>query len=687
MTTPAPAYPAQVLNLTNWKLTLPIGSSGSPTEIKQPALAKYVHTDFFKPEGGGVRFRAPVNGVTTSGSANPRSELREMNGSANASWSSSDGKTHTMVIDQAITHLPNARTDGGTAAVVVGQIHDADDDICVFRLEGRKLWLTSGNNTHYKLITDGYELGTRFKVAFSVLKDVVSVFFNGELVDRLPAKFSGAYFKAGAYTQANSKNSKPADATNYGEVIVYAVTVAHGVPVPTPDPAPVPQPVPSGAQTLGVGGVATPAGAKLATADSIAPLTITSQGVYDGQGHKVGRITVKASGVTVQNYRIVAGGQYGAVLDADDVTLQNCDISGITPSGDGDLNAITAFGDRIKIRYNTAINFVSGDPGDSHTDFIQTWVSGSHPKAGKDWEIVGNKATGPANPGRDLKVPSIHQFLMVEGAGQGGNTGGSGKPSGWLIADNEIGDSWNQAIKLDGVDNFTITRNRFVGSSDHVIEVTDASTNVRFLDDNVIGNGYGSIGTEVVGGGTTTPGGGPVPTIPKAKRTIIMLRHGEKDDNNDGKDDVLHELSVTGKKRAEALKKAWTASQLPAGLPKPDRCIASKGNTASNRPLKTIEPLQLALGLPMNKKYDFEKDYKTVGPWLAQRLDVTMVCLEHSAIINTFKLLGKVTGLPKAWDAKRFDLYWVFTSDDGKNWTLTQVPQLLLPGDSDKPIK
>jgi hypothetical protein len=287
------------------------------------------------------------------------------------------------------------------------------------------------------------------------------------------------------------------------------------------DPPPVTDPTgpAPGTRTLGVGGVATPAGAVLATADSTAPLTITRPGVYDGQGHKVGRITVKSPNVTVQNYRVNAGGQYGAVLDADDVVFQNNDIKGLTPSGDGDLNAITFWGDRVKIRNNTAVNFVSGDPGDSHTDFIQTWVSSSHPKASDDVEIVGNKATGPANPGRDPKVPSIHQFLMVEGAGQGGNSGGSGKPSGWLIADNEIGDSWNQAIKLDGVDNFTITRNRFVGSSDHVIEVTDASTGVKFYDDNEIGSGYGSIGTSVTDG--AGPGEPPVVTPPPVEQPPV----------------------------------------------------------------------------------------------------------------------------------------------------------------------
>jgi hypothetical protein len=38
---PLPTYPAQVLNLANWKLTLPTGQPESPTEIKQPALATF----------------------------------------------------------------------------------------------------------------------------------------------------------------------------------------------------------------------------------------------------------------------------------------------------------------------------------------------------------------------------------------------------------------------------------------------------------------------------------------------------------------------------------------------------------------------------------------------------------------------------------------------------------------------
>lgn len=253
-------FPAAVLDLRNWYLTLPTGSKGSPTTIQQPDLATYSNPLYFRATSdGGVAFAAPVNGVTTSGSHYSRSELREMFGSAHASWSSSDGKTHTMIIDQAATRLPNPRTDGGNAALVGGQIHGASNDISVFRVEAGKVWVTKGNNTHYALADGNYKLGTRFQAAFVAAGGKISAYYNGKLVTTFSAKFSGAYFKAGAYTQANCGNSAPCDATNYGENIVYGLTVAHGaaVPVPTPGPVPVPVPIPApgggspGGQSIG----------------------------------------------------------------------------------------------------------------------------------------------------------------------------------------------------------------------------------------------------------------------------------------------------------------------------------------------------------------------------------------------------------------------------------------------------
>ncbi|NEA30915.1 polysaccharide lyase family 7 protein [Streptomyces sp. SID13031] len=215
--------PADVLDLTNWKLTLPTGSSGSPTEIKQPALDSYTNSPYFVVAGDGVQFRAPVNGVTTSGSSNPRSELREManNGTSNASWSSTSG-THTLVVRESFDHLPADKP-----ALVGAQIHDADDDVTVFRLEGTSLYVTNGDTTHHKLVTSSYVLGTVYEAKFVVNAGKVKAYYNGTLQTTISKNFTGAYFKAGAYTQANCSNSSPCASTNYGQTTLYGLAFSH----------------------------------------------------------------------------------------------------------------------------------------------------------------------------------------------------------------------------------------------------------------------------------------------------------------------------------------------------------------------------------------------------------------------------------------------------------------------------
>ena len=217
-------YPSQVIDLSKWKLTLPIGSEGSPKEITQPSLKTFMSKPYFQPTSdcNAVVFRAPVDGATTSGSKNPRSELREMgeNGGS-AAWSSSSG-THTLVVDEAFTKLPE-----GKPQLVGAQIHDDKDDISVFRLEGTNLYVTDGNNPHYKLVTSSYQLGTRYQAGFVVSDNTVKAYFNGKLVATLSKSFSSAYFKAGAYTQANCSNVSACDQNNYGETMIYGVKATH----------------------------------------------------------------------------------------------------------------------------------------------------------------------------------------------------------------------------------------------------------------------------------------------------------------------------------------------------------------------------------------------------------------------------------------------------------------------------
>ena len=227
VTNPPPVttgLPASVLNLTNWKLTLPVDTShaGSPDEIKQPELATFVDANYFhlNSTSNGVVFKAHCGGYTTSGSGYPRSELREMTsgGSANASWSTTSG-THTMEIRQAITHLPDVKPH-----VVAGQIHNAADDVIVFRLEGSKLFVDQ-NGVNGPVLTTNYKLGDIFTVKFVVRNGGVECYYNGQYIYTYPVSTSGCYFKAGCYTQSNtSKGDAP---TAYGEVVVYNVTVTH----------------------------------------------------------------------------------------------------------------------------------------------------------------------------------------------------------------------------------------------------------------------------------------------------------------------------------------------------------------------------------------------------------------------------------------------------------------------------
>lgn len=213
--------PSRILELAQWKLTLPVGAIGRPTEILDPRLRSYASTYFGVGQAcNSVAFRAPVNGVTTVDSQNPRSELREMTGGgAPAAWSSTVG-THTMTVTEAFTRLPE-----GNPQVVGGQIHDADEDLAVFRLEGTNLYVTNGDDSHYQLVTSNYVLGTPFEAKFVVGGGVIRAYVDGRLVATINKVFSGAYFKAGAYTQANCGDASPCDRDNFGEVLIYALKV------------------------------------------------------------------------------------------------------------------------------------------------------------------------------------------------------------------------------------------------------------------------------------------------------------------------------------------------------------------------------------------------------------------------------------------------------------------------------
>ncbi len=227
---PAPAptkFPADVAG-KSWYLTTPVAraSDGLAEEIYQPTLAQYV-SKYFELDAAGVGavFRAWHGGATTKGSKNPRSELREMGdevGKLKANWSTTAGR-HRMVVEGQVNRLTKVRPH-----VVIAQIHDAADDVSVWRVEGDKLWLTDGDNPHGFLVDGAFKLGTRYSLAYDVSGGVISYVYNEKPVPWTKTiAATGSYFKAGAYLQSNPTSAPGESTSEFAEVVIYSVTVTH----------------------------------------------------------------------------------------------------------------------------------------------------------------------------------------------------------------------------------------------------------------------------------------------------------------------------------------------------------------------------------------------------------------------------------------------------------------------------
>jgi len=217
---PAPGVPADVLDLTNWSLTLPTGEQSDPDEVRQPALADYTDEWFrVDPTGTGVAFTANAGGVTTENSGYPRSELRERIGEERAAWSNTRG-THTLEVRQAVTALPDAKPH-----VVTAQIHDAEDDVVEIRLEGSRLLAEYDDGDGSVELDPDYRLGTFYDLAIVAAAGRVRVLYDGVEAADLPLSGDEWYFKVGSYVQSNPERGDRPEVV--GTVVVERLRVKH----------------------------------------------------------------------------------------------------------------------------------------------------------------------------------------------------------------------------------------------------------------------------------------------------------------------------------------------------------------------------------------------------------------------------------------------------------------------------
>jgi len=180
---------------------------------------------------------------------------------------------------------------------------------------------------------------------------------------------------------------------------------------------------------------------------------------------------------------------------------------------------------------------------------------------------------------------------------------------------------------------------------------------------------------------------------------IMIIRHAEKpsDDgliagvSQDGTPESK-ELIARGWQRSGALVRffAPTAGSFShALLATPDVIFASgvAKHSDSLRPQHTVLALAEFLGQQIDLSHAKGEENALVADAIARRGNV-LISWEHEAIPA---IAGQIAGnsmiYPQKWPSERFDLVWVFDRGLGAtNWTFTQVPQMLLPGDVSDPI-
>jgi hypothetical protein len=178
---------------------------------------------------------------------------------------------------------------------------------------------------------------------------------------------------------------------------------------------------------------------------------------------------------------------------------------------------------------------------------------------------------------------------------------------------------------------------------------------------------------------------------------IMVVRHAEKPgeppppfgvdiDGNQDKDS----LAVRGWQRAGALTclfaKTGAAPRPRLAPPATIYATASvKHDGKSLRPQETVSAVAALLKLQTNANFDLGQEPALAASAIAAAGPV-LIGWHHEkipALANA--ILGDSLTVPQTWNCDRFDMVWVFDRA-GAGWTFTQVPQLVLSGDSSAPI-
>jgi hypothetical protein len=180
---------------------------------------------------------------------------------------------------------------------------------------------------------------------------------------------------------------------------------------------------------------------------------------------------------------------------------------------------------------------------------------------------------------------------------------------------------------------------------------------------------------------------------------IMLIRHAEKPETKPKIDGITPEgkkdkedLIVRGWQRAGALARFFAPAPphvVAAGLGTPETIFAAAVNAQSKsiRPQHTVTPLSQLTGVAIGTSYGKgDEAGLATGARAAAANGPVLIAWQHQDIPAIVTAIAGAGLCPAKWPGGRFDMVWVLDSSDGTNWTFSQVPQMLLQGDSGQPI-
>lgn len=178
---------------------------------------------------------------------------------------------------------------------------------------------------------------------------------------------------------------------------------------------------------------------------------------------------------------------------------------------------------------------------------------------------------------------------------------------------------------------------------------------------------------------------------------IMLIRHAERPSPDksirgvavNGQKDK-ESLSVRGWQRAGALNRFFAPLDghfVQPGLARPAALYACRAapDDPSLRPQHTLVPIAELLGMKLNHDHFRGDEAALVNDVLAAE-GPALIAWKHDGMhVIANAILGDKKTAPQHWPYSRYDFVWVFDRR-GEQWSFSQVPQLLLSGDSAEPI-